>query len=78
MAVGQLALARAGLAAALVPRTAIDPSTPGIRTTPIEDGPVRRLLFAATRRTESANPTTTAVVTALRDAARQDAPQGNP
>ncbi|MFE7766594.1 LysR substrate-binding domain-containing protein [Streptomyces sp. NPDC057438] len=68
----QLAVARAGLATALVPRTAIDPATPGIRTVPIEDRPVRRLLFAATRRTETANPTTTAVVAALRVAAREN------
>ncbi|MGW6543121.1 LysR substrate-binding domain-containing protein [Streptomyces massasporeus] len=68
----QLTLARAGLATALVPRTAMDPATPGIRTAPIKDHPVRRLLFAATRRTETANPTTTAVVAALRVAARED------
>ncbi|UUU32314.1 LysR family transcriptional regulator [Streptomyces sp. CA-210063] len=68
----QLAVARAGLATALVPRTAIDPATPGIRTAPIEDRPVRRLLFAATRRTETANPTTTAVVAALRAAAARE------
>ncbi|MFF1511010.1 LysR substrate-binding domain-containing protein [Streptomyces sp. NPDC058326] len=69
----QLTLARAGLATALVPRTAVDPTTPGIRTSPIEGHPVQRLLFAATRHTESANPTTTAVVAALRAAARQAA-----
>ncbi|MEV6250468.1 LysR family transcriptional regulator [Streptomyces sp. NPDC051742] len=62
----QLALARAGLATAFVPRTAIDPATPGIRTAPIEDHPILRLLFAATRRTETADPTTTAIVAALR------------
>ncbi|MFE5792685.1 LysR substrate-binding domain-containing protein [Streptomyces sp. NPDC056503] len=67
----QLALARAGLATALVPRTAIDPSTPGIRTAPIEDHPILRSLFAATRRTGTTDPTTTAVVSALRTAARQ-------
>lgn len=58
----QLTLVRAGLATALVPRTAIDPATAGIRTAPLEDSPVQRLLFAATRRTESANPTTTAEI----------------
>ncbi|MCL6735677.1 LysR substrate-binding domain-containing protein [Streptomyces neyagawaensis] len=68
----QLALARAGLATALVPRTAIDPASPGIRTAPIEDRPILRLLFAATRHTETANPTTTAVVAALRTAAREN------
>ncbi|MCX4960227.1 LysR substrate-binding domain-containing protein [Streptomyces virginiae] len=68
----QLTLARAGLATALIPRTAIDPTTPGIRTAPIEDHPIQRLLFAATRRTQTANPTTTAVIAALRTAARQD------
>ncbi|MFJ3102235.1 LysR substrate-binding domain-containing protein [Streptomyces sp. NPDC086835] len=67
----QLTLARAGLATALVPRTAIDPTVPGIRTAPIEDRPILRLLFAATRHTEAANPTTTAVVAALRTAAGQ-------
>ncbi|MFB7605461.1 LysR family transcriptional regulator [Streptomyces gardneri] len=66
----QLALARAGLATALVPRTAVDPDAPGIRTASIEDRPIVRRLFAATRRTESADPTTAAVVAALRTAAR--------
>ncbi|MFF8193459.1 LysR substrate-binding domain-containing protein [Streptomyces bobili] len=67
----QITLARAGLATALVPRTAIDPATRGIRTAPIEDRPILRLLFAATRHTETANPTTAAVTAALRTAARQ-------
>ncbi|MDT0570017.1 LysR family transcriptional regulator [Streptomyces sp. DSM 3412] len=67
----QLTLARAGLATALVPRTAIDPATPGIRTAPIEDHPILRRLFAATRHTETTNPTTAAVVAALRTAARE-------
>ncbi|MFE5493572.1 LysR family transcriptional regulator [Streptomyces virginiae] len=67
----QLTLARAGLATALVPRTAIDPTKPGIRAVPIADHPVQRLLFAATRHTENANPTTTAVIAALRTAARE-------
>ncbi|MFK8906724.1 LysR substrate-binding domain-containing protein [Streptomyces sp. YS-3] len=67
----QLALARAGLATALIPRTAIDPATPGIRMAPLADRPIVRTLFAATRRTETANPTTRAVITALNTAARQ-------
>ncbi|WP_404789561.1 type 2 periplasmic-binding domain-containing protein [Streptomyces pristinaespiralis] len=67
----RLTLARAGLATALVPRTAIDPAAPGIRAVPIEDHPILRLLFAATRHTEAAGPTTTAVIAAQRTAARQ-------
>ncbi|QQC87946.1 LysR family transcriptional regulator [Streptomyces alfalfae] len=67
----QLALARAGLATALVPRTAIEPAAPGIRTSPVEDRPIHRELFAATRRADTADPTATAVVAALRTAARQ-------
>ncbi|MFI6416399.1 LysR substrate-binding domain-containing protein [Streptomyces sp. NPDC050842] len=70
----QLTLARTGLATALVPRTAIDPTTPGIRTAPLEGHPIQRLLFGATRHTEAAKPTTTAVIAALRTAARQDHP----
>ncbi|MGW3917570.1 LysR substrate-binding domain-containing protein [Streptomyces sp. NPDC005070] len=70
----QLTLARAGLATALLPRTAIDPATAGIRTAPLEDHPVQRQLFAATRRTESANPTTTAIIAALRTATRENQP----
>ncbi|MFE5538535.1 LysR substrate-binding domain-containing protein [Streptomyces sp. NPDC056519] len=70
----QLTLARAGLATALVPRTAIDPTTPGIRATPLDGHPIRRLLFAATRHTETADPTNTALVAALRTAAQQDGP----
>ncbi|MGW7202577.1 hypothetical protein [Streptomyces sp. NPDC054837] len=68
----QLTLARAGLATALIPRTAIDPTTAGIHTSPIEDHPIQRLLFAATRHTSTANLTITAVVTALRSAAPAD------
>ncbi|MEU3282713.1 LysR family transcriptional regulator [Streptomyces antibioticus] len=68
----QVTLARSGLATALVPRTAIDPVTPGIRAVPIEDNPIQRLLFAATRHTGTTNPTTAAVIAALRTAARQD------
>ncbi|MFY7631528.1 LysR substrate-binding domain-containing protein [Streptomyces sp. NY05-11A] len=71
----QLTLARAGLATALVPRTAIDAATPGIRTAPIEEHPILRLLFAATRRTGTANPTTTAVVAALRTTSRYRTPR---
>ncbi|MEU1890527.1 hypothetical protein [Streptomyces pristinaespiralis] len=63
-------VARAGLATALVPRAAIDPAAPGIRAVPIEDHPILRLLFAATRHTEATDPTTTAVIAALRTAAR--------
>ncbi|MFF7813848.1 LysR family transcriptional regulator [Streptomyces sp. NPDC007945] len=68
----QLTLARAGLATALVPRTAIAPDAPGIHTAPIEGHPITRLLFAATRRTGTPDPTTSVVVEALRTAARQD------
>ncbi|WP_329191955.1 MULTISPECIES: LysR family transcriptional regulator [unclassified Streptomyces] len=74
----QITLARAGLATVLVPRTAIDPATPGIRTTPLADHPIQRVLFAATRHTENANPTTTAVVTALRAASRDGQPASPP
>ncbi|MFE6822170.1 LysR substrate-binding domain-containing protein [Streptomyces sp. NPDC057690] len=65
----QITLARAGLATALIPRMAIDPTAAGIRTSLIEDHPIHRLLFAATRHTDTANPTTTAVIAALRTAA---------
>ncbi|WP_405722958.1 hypothetical protein [Streptomyces sp. NBC_00046] len=47
-------------------------ATPGIRTAPIEDRPILRLLFAAPRHTQTANLTTTAVIAALRTAARQE------
>ncbi|WP_318211732.1 LysR substrate-binding domain-containing protein [Streptomyces sp. SJL17-1] len=69
----QLTLVRAGLATALVPRTAIDPTVPGIHTSPIEGTPIHRVLFAATRHTDTADPTTTAVVAALRTAAHRHA-----
>jgi hypothetical protein len=39
---------------------------------PDEDHLILRLLPAATRHTETANPTTMAVIAALRTAARQD------
>ncbi|MGW0752593.1 LysR substrate-binding domain-containing protein [Streptomyces sp. NPDC002587] len=68
----QLVLARSGLATAHVPQTAVAPATPGIRTAPIKDHPIQRLLFAATRHTETTNPTTAAVIAALRTAAWRD------
>ncbi|PWK64486.1 DNA-binding transcriptional LysR family regulator [Streptomyces sp. CG 926] len=74
----QLTLVRAGLATALVPRTAIDPAAPGIRTAAVTDHPIRRLLFAATRHTGNANPTTAAVVEALRTAADEGRASGQP
>ncbi|MGW1671351.1 LysR substrate-binding domain-containing protein [Streptomyces sp. NPDC002324] len=52
----QFTLALVGLATALVPRTAIDPTALGIRTAPIEEHPIRRLLFAATRHTDTPDP----------------------
>ncbi|MFJ7201838.1 MULTISPECIES: hypothetical protein [unclassified Streptomyces] len=52
-------------------RTAIAPATPGIRAAPITDRPIMRLLFAATRHTQTASPTTTAVIAELRTAAQQ-------
>ncbi|MEU9272930.1 hypothetical protein AB0E04_47260 [Streptomyces sp. NPDC048251] len=45
------------------------PTAAGIRTSLIEDHPIHRLLFAATRHTDMSNPTTTAVIAALRAAA---------
>ncbi len=74
----QLTLVRAGLATALIPRTAIDPAIPGIRTAPVADHPIQRLLFAATRHTGHADPTTTAVVAALRTAAQVGRTAGSP
>lgn len=65
----QLTLARSGLATALIPQMAIDPATPGIRTAPLQDHPIHRELFVATRHTDTANPTVVAVVSALRAAA---------
>lgn len=66
----QITLARAGLATALIPATAIEPATPGIRTMTIADRPIRRRLFAAIRSSDAPNPTTAAIVTALRTTAR--------
>ncbi|WP_412566673.1 LysR substrate-binding domain-containing protein [Streptomyces europaeiscabiei] len=66
----QLHLVRAGPATAPIPRTAIAPATPGIRTALSEDHPIHRLPFAATRHADTANPTATAVIAALRTAAR--------
>ncbi|WP_406202081.1 hypothetical protein OG920_43715 [Streptomyces europaeiscabiei] len=66
----QLHLVRAGPATALIPRTAIAPATPGIRMAISEDHPIHRLPFAATRHADTANPTATAVIAALRTAAR--------
>ncbi|MFJ8510812.1 hypothetical protein [Streptomyces avermitilis] len=48
---------------------AIDPTTAGIHTSLIGDHSIHRRLFAATRHTDAANPTTTAVIAALRTAA---------
>jgi DNA-binding transcriptional LysR family regulator len=67
----RLTPARAGLATALVPQMASDPTTAGIRTSLIEDRPIHRLLFVATRHTDTVNPTASAVIAALRAATRQ-------
>jgi DNA-binding transcriptional LysR family regulator len=64
-----LALIAHGLAVALVPDLALPRDTPGVALREIAGGPVERAIFAVTRTTDAARPSTQALLAALNAAA---------
>ncbi len=64
-----LALVARGLAVTLLPDLPLPDRYPGTVLRPIAEGPVSRAIFAATRATDAARPSTQALVAAVRDAA---------
>jgi DNA-binding transcriptional LysR family regulator len=64
-----LALVARGLAVALLPDLALPDRYPGITLRAIAEGQVNRAIFAATRATDAARPSTQALLAAVRDAA---------
>jgi DNA-binding transcriptional LysR family regulator len=64
-----LAIVARGLAVAMLPELPLPPRHPGIAVRSIAEGPVSRAIFAATRATDAARPSTQALLAAVRDAA---------
>src|SRR4051794_2647188 len=60
-----------GLAVAMLPDLALPARLPGIRLRDIADAELSRAIFAATRATDAARPSTQAVLAAVREAARR-------
>jgi DNA-binding transcriptional LysR family regulator len=60
-----------GLAIAMLPDLALPARLPGIRLRDIADAQLSRAIFAATRATDAARPSTQAVLAAVREAARR-------
>jgi DNA-binding transcriptional LysR family regulator len=63
-----LALVTQGLAVTLLPDLPLPDRLPGIAVRAIAEGPVQRAIFAATRATDAARPSTQAMLAAIRDA----------
>ena len=57
-----------GLAVTMLPDLALVGGYPGVTLREIEEGPVSRAIFAATRSTDAARPSTQALLAAVRDA----------
>jgi DNA-binding transcriptional LysR family regulator len=64
-----LALVARGLAVTLLPDLPLPDHYPGIALRPIAEGSVTRAIFAATRTTDAARPSTQALLAAVRNAA---------
>jgi DNA-binding transcriptional LysR family regulator len=64
-----LALVARGLAVTMLPELPLEGRRRGVALRAIAEGPVHRAIFAATRRTDAARPSTQALVAAVRDAA---------
>jgi len=62
-----LALVARGLAVTLLPDLALPPRHPGTVIRPIAEGSVDRAIFAYTRATDAARPSTRAILAAVRD-----------
>jgi len=66
-----LALVARGLAVTLIPDLVLPDRHPGVTARAIAEAPVHREIFAATRVTDAARPSTQALLAAVRDAVRQ-------
>ena len=64
-----VALAARGLAVTMLPELALPARPTGVQLRPIAEGPVSRAIFAATRATDAARPSTQALLAAVREAA---------
>jgi DNA-binding transcriptional LysR family regulator len=64
-----LALVARGLAVTMLPELALPRRHPGVVLREIAEGPVSRAIFAATRATDAARPSTKALLAAVRSAA---------
>ena len=64
-----VALAARGLAVTMLPELALPARPTGVQLRPMAEGPVSRAIFAATRATDAARPSTQALLAAVREAA---------
>jgi DNA-binding transcriptional LysR family regulator len=64
-----LALVAGGLAVTMLPDLVVPDRHPGVVLREIAEGPVSRAIFAATRTTDAARPSTQALLAAVRAAA---------
>ena len=64
-----LALVAHGLAVTLLPHLVLPRRTPGVARRRVAGNPVGRTIFAVTRATDSARPSTQALLAAIRDRA---------
>ena len=64
-----LALVASGFAVTMLPDLVVPGRHPGVTLRTIHDGPVRRTIYAATRTSDGARPSTQALLAAVRDAA---------
>jgi DNA-binding transcriptional LysR family regulator len=68
-----LAVVAHGLAVGMLPDLPLPARHPGVKLRDIADGPVSRAIFAATRTTDAARPSTQAILAAVREAVRRSA-----
>jgi DNA-binding transcriptional LysR family regulator len=64
-----LAIVAHGLAVAMLPDLPLPARHPGVKLRDIADAPVSRAIFAATRATDAARPSTRALLAAMQDVA---------
>jgi len=71
-----LALVARGHAVTMLPELVLPARPPGVAVRAIAEGPVSRTIFAATRTTDAARPSTRALLNAVREASAAPAPGG--
>jgi DNA-binding transcriptional LysR family regulator len=71
-----LALVARGLAVTLLPELPMPRHAPDVAVRSLAEGPIRRAIFAATRATDSARPSTQALIAAVREAATRHTADG--